>query len=146
MSVRPAAIFTYGTLTFPDVMQAVTGRTFASLPATLAGYACRAVRGAVYPGAVQHAGATTDGVLWQGVDETSLARLDRFEGELYERREVTVVARDGARHAAQVYVVRAAHASRLAPEPWDRERFAREHLAAYLSRCRAGPAAAEDDG
>jgi gamma-glutamylcyclotransferase (GGCT)/AIG2-like uncharacterized protein YtfP len=145
VSAPATAVFTYGTLTFPDVMQAVTGRAFASLPASLAGYACLAVRGAVYPGALARAGATIDGVLYLDVDDASLVRLDRFEGEIYVRRRVTVVT-GGVERAAQVYVVRAGDAHRLAPAPWDRERFAREHLASYLARCRAGRVAEEYDG
>jgi len=131
---------------FPEVMQAVTGRSLASLPATLAGYACRTVRGAVYPGAIEEDGALLDGVLWLDVDGAALARLDRFEGELYERRVVTVLARDGAPHPAQIYLVRAAYRDQLSAEPWDRERFAREHLRAYAERCRAGFVAAEYEG
>jgi gamma-glutamylcyclotransferase (GGCT)/AIG2-like uncharacterized protein YtfP len=138
-----ARVFAYGTLAFPDVMEAVTGVAFASEPATLDGFARRRVFGAVYPGVRAEAGATLDGVLYRGVDERSLARLDRFEGALYERRLLAVRVARGDRWDAWVYVVPDALAHRLANEAWDPERFRREHLAPYLARCRAGRVAEE---
>lgn len=141
-----ANVFTYGTLLFPEVMAAVAGRSFAAVPARLAGFVRVGVRGAVYPGAREEAGGSIGGVLYLEVDDDALSRLDRFEGELYERRVVSVRRDDGAACAAQVYVVPAVRHGRLSGAPWDVERFRREHLDAYLARCRDGRIAEEFEG
>jgi gamma-glutamylcyclotransferase (GGCT)/AIG2-like uncharacterized protein YtfP len=137
----PAArnVFTYGTLLLAEVMEAVAGRRFASVPARLDGFERVRVRGAVYPGA-RAAEASIDGVLWLDVDEASLARLDRFEGDTYERRHLVVGTADGPRDA-QAYVVPPANEHLLEPASWDLEGFRREHLARYLELCRAGDVA-----
>ncbi len=123
-------IFAYGTLGFPEIVHALTGRRFSSRPAVLEGFARYRVRGRSYPGIVPAPGARTAGVLFDGVDLRSLALLDRFEGDLYERREVWVCAGDGPPLAALTYVVAAGRRQCLGREPWDRDRFVARHLAA----------------
>lgn len=133
-------VFTYGTLLLAEVIEAVAGRRFASVPARLDGFERVRVRGAVYPGARAAAAASIDGVLWLDVDDGALLRLDRFEGDTYERRDVIVVTAEGPRDA-QVYVVPPANEHLLEPAPWDLDGFRREHLARYLELCRAGDVA-----
>ena len=131
------AVFTYGTLEIPSVMEAVTGRRFAHASAHLRGYARYLVRGRPYPGIVADPDASTPGALYLAVDAESLARLDRFEGDLYERRAVHV-RRVGAPHvSAFAYVVPRARADRLSSAPWDRAGFVARHLERYLEACRA---------
>lgn len=139
-----AHVFTYGTLLFPEVMAAVAGRVYVAEPATLHGFARVCVRDAVYPGAVEEAGAEIRGVLYRDVDEAALRRLDRFEGETYERRRVVATC-DGdlTETSAYVYVVAREHRGCLDRRPWDPERFRRDHLASYLALCRAGDVADE---
>ena len=49
--------------------------------------------------------------------------------------------------AAHVFAYGAAgYGDRLEPRAWDLERFRREHLGAYLARCRAGRVAEEFEG
>ena len=133
-------VFTYGTLLVAEVMEAVAGARFASVPARLDGWERVRVRDAVYPGVRAVTGASVDGRLWLDVHDAALLRLDRFEGEMYERRVVRVATADGAR-SAQVYVVPPAYVHLLEDAPWDVERFRREHLARYLEHCRTGEAA-----
>jgi gamma-glutamylcyclotransferase (GGCT)/AIG2-like uncharacterized protein YtfP len=45
-------LFTYGTLMFPEVWQAVVGRQFETTPAQLPGYEIYRVAGALYPGII----------------------------------------------------------------------------------------------
>lgn len=133
-------VFTYGTLLLAEVMEAVAGARFASVAARLDGFERLCVRGAVYPGARAAAGAAIDGVLWLDLHDDALLRLDRFEGEMYDRRVVHVTTADGTR-AAQVYVVKPAYEHRLEPVAWDLDGFRRDHLARYLELCRAGDVA-----
>ncbi len=132
-----AHVFAYGTLLYPDVMEAVTGAQFASEEALLKGFARYQLRGRVYPGVVEAPGSATGGRLYRDVGALALELLDRFEGSLYERRAVQVTRADGTRVEAQAYVVPARHRFHLAPQPWDPARFEREHLTPYVAACRA---------
>lgn len=144
--MRAASVFTYGTLLFPEVMAAVAGRAYVAEPATLRGFARVCVAGEVYPGAIEQADGTIAGAVYRDVDEQGVLRLDRFEGALYERRRVAVTLdADRSTLEAFVYVVTPGERHRLERRPWLPEQFRRDHLAAYLARCRAGDVAAEDD-
>jgi len=129
-------LFCYGSLEFAQVMHAVTGREFAAEPAALDGFARYRVRDGEYPGLVPEPGARTEGTLYRGLDAASSAALDRFEGAFYERLTLEVELRDGRREAAQVYVVKAGQRAALSGEPWDKARFGRKHLEAFVSRLR----------
>jgi gamma-glutamylcyclotransferase (GGCT)/AIG2-like uncharacterized protein YtfP len=117
-------LFTYGTLMFPEVWQAVVGRQFETTPAQLPGYQIFRVRDAVYPGIIalypgiiavnpspsgrgqvrdfsDSRPSTLDsglspvpGLVYLDVDPESFARLDAFEGHEYIRRSVTVFCKD----------------------------------------------------
>lgn len=129
------AVFTYGTLAVPAVMEAVTGRRFAGREAELAGFVRCRLRGRSYPAAAPRAGARVAGRLYEAVDPATLARLDRFEGPLYERREVSVLLPGGGEARAEVYVLAAGHRGELLEEPWDPAAFEMFELGAYLRSC-----------
>jgi gamma-glutamylcyclotransferase (GGCT)/AIG2-like uncharacterized protein YtfP len=136
-----SALFAYGTLLFPEVLRAVTGRSFASRPARLEGYARRRFRREVFPGLAPAPGAHTPGRVYLGVDAGSLARLDDFEGARYARRPVRVRTADGAALSAFAYVVRPQHLAALEDAPWDEEQFARGgERARFLARIRGARA------
>lgn len=120
----------------PEVMEIVAGRRFAARPAQLPGWRRRRLHGAVYPALVLAEGETTAGVLFEGLDAATLARLDRFEGEPYERRLLRVVPGSGAECEAFVYVLRPERHVLLSDEPWDEVDFRARHLATYLAGCR----------
>jgi len=82
----------------------VTGREFPATPARLPGYRREHPPGS-YAFVVPDAGAQVDGVLLEGIDPISLARLDDYEdaGRLYVRRAVQVEV-DGRSVACDVYV------------------------------------------
>lgn len=131
------AVFAYGTLEVPAVMEAVTGRRFRSREAELAGFVRRRLRGRIYPGAIEWPGSRIAGRLYEGVAAPTLTRLDRFEGSLYERREVTVLVGSGGEARAELYVLSPAGRGELLEEPWDPGEFVRLHLDAYLRSCAA---------
>ncbi len=117
-------VFTYGTLMFPEVWQAVVGREFASVPGTAAGYAIYRVQDAVFPGiAAADERDSVRGVVYLDVDHASVARLDLFEDDFYVRRSVWIDCEDGERRAADAYVVPPENESVLTDERWDRAKF-----------------------
>ena len=73
------AIFTYGSLLFTEIMQAVTGKHFPSQSAILREYARYGVRGANYPGIVPAPGVSVEGQLYQDVDPAAVKHLDFFK-------------------------------------------------------------------
>ncbi len=126
-------VYAYGTLQEPDVFRLIVGRSIAGAAALLEGHARFRLRNKVYPAIVAQPGQSVPGLLYTGVTTAELARLDEYEGPLYERRELRVSSA-GTETLAFTYVLsdRARHL--LSPEPWDIEQFRREHLASYLRR------------
>jgi gamma-glutamylcyclotransferase (GGCT)/AIG2-like uncharacterized protein YtfP len=117
-------VFTYGTLMFPEVWQAVVGRQYETVAGTAKGFAIYRVVNAVFPGIA--AGDERDlvgGVVYLGVDHASLTRLDLFEGNFYERQALWVECADGQRRAAEAYVVPPQNRRVLTAEPWQRASF-----------------------
>ena len=117
-------VFTYGTLMFPQVWQAVVGRSCSNAVGQVAGFRIFRVRDAVYPGIV--AATPTDvvrGVVYLNVDPESLRRLDRFEDDFYRRQPIVVACVDGRQREAQAYVVPAEYRSTLTAEPWSADDF-----------------------
>jgi gamma-glutamylcyclotransferase (GGCT)/AIG2-like uncharacterized protein YtfP len=134
--VESRSLFAYGTLELPELMEALAGFRPDSIDAVLEGYARFLLRGRSYPGIVEAVGAQTEGRLYHALDAAALTRLDRFEGPLYERRIIQVRPAAGHGVPAHVYVLRREHRALLTTRPWERARFAREHLDAYLTHCR----------
>jgi len=127
------AVFVYGTLTFPEIAAAVTGRALYGEPATLAEHARFQVRDAPFPGIVPRTGASVPGLVFPGIDATALARLDEFEGEMYVRTRVRCDTAAGSVDA-EAYVIHPDWRSALLDLPWDADAFARDWHQAYLHR------------
>ena len=99
--VTPMHVFTYGTLMFPQVWEAVVGREFVSIAGRATGYAIFCVRDAVFPGIVAAGDRdAVSGVVYLDVDQASLARLDLFEDDFYRRETLWIDCDDGQRRAA----------------------------------------------
>jgi gamma-glutamylcyclotransferase (GGCT)/AIG2-like uncharacterized protein YtfP len=112
-------VFTYGTLMYPQVWQVVVGHSVATVTAQLAGYRVLRLTGVVYPGMVSASGDhAACGLVYLGIDDDSLARLDWFEGDGYVREQVRVSCADGADRDAFTYVVRDEQRAQLTDEPW----------------------------
>jgi gamma-glutamylcyclotransferase (GGCT)/AIG2-like uncharacterized protein YtfP len=127
-------LFVYGTLSFPEVMQAVTGRRFESLAAVLRGYRRRMLAGRVYPGIRPAPADSTAGFVYLSLDPATLACLDDFEGAEYERRQVAVGI-DRGTLIAETYVVPEGASGLLTEVLWDADRFVASHLRLYVERC-----------
>ncbi len=129
-------LFSYGTLQFPLLMARISGTRRTGRPATLDDYGCYTLIGTVYPGIRPEPGALTRGVVYEDIDATALARLDRFEGDEYQRQPVEVRLADAQTLEAWVYVIRPELHEAMSSTPWDRDRFERYHLASWLRGAR----------
>jgi gamma-glutamylcyclotransferase (GGCT)/AIG2-like uncharacterized protein YtfP len=116
-------VFTYGTLMFPEVWQAVVGKLFETVDGRAIGYAVFRVADAVFPGIVEAADQVVRGVVYLDVDDASLARLDRFEDDFYQRQVLLIDCDDYQQRAAEAYVVPPANQNVLTSEPWERDAF-----------------------
>src|SRR5579864_4720973 len=78
-------LFAYGTLRDEHLVERLLGRRLPWQPAVLEGY-CRTLDASIgYPIVHPLAGASVDGRLLDGVDQTALAALDAYEGPEYRR-------------------------------------------------------------
>jgi gamma-glutamylcyclotransferase (GGCT)/AIG2-like uncharacterized protein YtfP len=131
------AVFCYGTLEFPPVLEAVAGRRFPGRSAVLSGYRRLGVKGEVFPGIVAESGGEVTGTLYAGLTRAHLHRLDTYENAFYRRRLLRVRDAAGRTRTAWAYVVLRMYRHRLGAEDWDPNRFARRHFARYLRQLRS---------
>lgn len=129
------SLFTYGTLLFPEIMDAVVGCSLPAQRATLHGYQRYRVRGCVYPALATEQRSLVEGRLYIGLHERLWHRLDAFEGSLYERIEVPVVV-GRALQAAQVYIIKEPYQHELSRDIWDVDVFNARYKRGYLAACR----------
>jgi len=116
----------------PEVMYAVTTREFRFKNAILRGYARFTVKGESYPGIIPVTDAVTEGVIYFDVDELSLARLDAFEGNLYQRKPIRVETKEREIRDAETYVIKPEYRGCLSSKEWNVKEFNQKHLEAFL--------------
>ena len=126
-------VFTYGTLMFPEVMEAVVGECCSAAPAKGEGLRRTRLKGKDYPAVHLCSGSVVEGVLFREVPESAVARLDYFEGDEYVRQRVWVETEQGGEEA-WCYVLPEENAGLIEDAPWDPEDFRRVHLASYAAR------------
>lgn len=129
-------LFAYGTLICADIMAEVSGVELASQEGVLRGYSRWLVKGEHYPAIVRDADGSVDGVLYGNVPEEAWERLNRFEGEMYQRQRVSVDLASGESLPAVVYVLRESFRQYLDGRVWDRETFVREGKEQFLQEYR----------
>jgi len=129
-------VFSYGTLMFPEVLEALTEKHFEFEELSLAGYERRLVRGEIYPAVREEARSRISGRLWFDIDDLSLEILDFFEDVLYEHRNVELASERRGLSKARLYVVPKHLEARLSDALWYESEFREKHLVHYLPRCR----------
>jgi gamma-glutamylcyclotransferase (GGCT)/AIG2-like uncharacterized protein YtfP len=129
-------VFTYGSLMFPEVWRIVVGREFATVAGALAGYSIFRVADEPYPGiTVSTPTSVVPGLIYLDVDAASIERLDRFEGDFYNRANVPIDCANGEQFTADAYIVRPQNRHLLTDEAWTPESFvASGGLAQFLAR------------
>lgn len=127
-------LFTYGSLMCEDIMAEVAGVRLDCTPAILAGYRRFLVRDEQYPGVIEAPAGSVAGVVYHGLGPEAWARLDRFEGEMYDRRPVTVRYDNNAAGVVDCYVFRSEFAHRLTETEWDFAAFLRGGKALFQSQ------------
>lgn len=111
-------LFVYGTLLYPELWQRLVRRHYRQAPARLANHRRLQVKGERYPGLIPCKGHRVDGRVYFNVQPQELRRLDRYEGEYYEQKAVTVVLEDGTLVSAITYLFKKRYRARLAGREW----------------------------
>ena len=124
-------LFAYGTLMCEDIMYEVSGCHLAREPGTLRGYIRRSVIGENYPGILLYKEASVDGLIYRKVPSAAWDRLDRFEGEMYERHQVTVELIDWTPLSAETYIIRPMYLNCLDQSDWNFDDFIRNGKASF---------------
>jgi gamma-glutamylcyclotransferase (GGCT)/AIG2-like uncharacterized protein YtfP len=129
-------LFVYGTLQFPEVMEAVTGLVLPWIKAEAPGFAQFRLTDRIYPGLVPRDGALTQGRVYTNLSLQTWNLLDRFEDPIYQRSLLEVALSDGRKMTSHAYVIPFAQQHRLSSELWQMDWFRKAHLDGYVSRCR----------
>jgi hypothetical protein len=124
------ALFVYGSLLFPQVLQALLDRVPTTTSVGAPGWRVAALPERVYPGLVPGSGSAP-GLLLTGLSEREWRTLIAFEGDLYELRQLAL---SGGRDGWAFVWAGSAPASRL---DWVPEEFAERVLPAYVEGCAA---------
>ncbi|HEV8037010.1 NUDIX domain-containing protein [Yoonia sp.] len=121
-------LFVYGTLRSHDLMAAVSGGPArGTVPAELAGYGVFPLGGNVVPFIAPQVGATAQGLVYEGLDDRQMARLDLYEGAFgYRLVTVDVITTVGPR-AVQCYLPPDEAAPGVGT--WSLEAWEADHLA-----------------
>ena len=130
------ALFTYGTLQFPEVMEAVTGLALPWVEAEAPGFAQFCFTDRIYPGMVARKGALTQGRVYTALSQQTWDLLDRFEDPIYRRDLLEVYRSDGSKMIVHAYVLPVAQQHLLSSDLWQMDWFSDVHLDGYVSRCR----------
>ena len=125
-------VFTYGSLMYDSIWSRVVAGTYPKKSGVVQGFERLKVRNEPYPGLIRGQDVV-EGVVHFDLTAQDVARLDRFEGELYQREEVEVVCEDGERTPALVYVVRDEFKWILAGQ-WSPVEFEQAGLAEFAER------------
>jgi len=116
-------LFVYGTLMCEEIMEEVSGCCLPCIEGALSGFSRRAVKREQYPAIFPDDQGVVAGIIYMNVPPPAFERLDRFEGEQYERRSVQVEFDYGSLIPAETYVIRPEFMDRLETFDWDYETF-----------------------
>jgi gamma-glutamylcyclotransferase (GGCT)/AIG2-like uncharacterized protein YtfP len=125
-------IFTYGSLMYDRVWSRVVSQTYRKKLGVVQSFQRLKVANEQYPGLIKGDGEV-EGVVYFDISAQDLARLDNFEGKLYQREEVKVMCADGTEVVAFVYVIRDEFKEVLGGE-WPKEEFEHKGLAEFEAR------------
>jgi len=126
-------IFVYGTLMYAEVWRRVAHKDYPWKRARLHNYQRYRVKNALYPGLVKSRNGLVEGVAYFGVEHGDIQRLDRFEGDYYQRLPVIIEADEIGRCRAEVYIFRNRYRRCLSGRVWRTEEFGAKAREKFLA-------------
>ena len=131
-------LFVYGTLLIPKIWEIVSGIDYAGgKEGSISGYGIFRVQEADYPGILltEKKEEEVGGKVFCDLPDQAIQRLDAYEDDFYERREVAVTLADGTVISAHAYVVPEESAPTiLTSSPWTLDWFEEHALERYWNR------------
>jgi gamma-glutamylcyclotransferase (GGCT)/AIG2-like uncharacterized protein YtfP len=132
----PADLFAYGTLRFPDVLDALLGRIPGHSPGIVAGWRVAALDGRVYPVLVPGDGAA-GGILISGLTAEEWRVIDAYEDDFYALERLTLVdGRQGWAYLIRDGAVLTRDGTAALPADWSPREFVIRHLDGFAGQCR----------
>jgi hypothetical protein len=130
LPAEPGALFAYGTLQFPEVLQALLRRLPDREPAQVTGWRVAALgRGRNYPGLVPAPGATTEGMLITGLTAEEWQLIDLYEDDFYDLQQLTLT--DNRSGLTYTWIAN----DQVVPADWSAQSFADLYLAEFTQWC-----------
>jgi gamma-glutamylcyclotransferase (GGCT)/AIG2-like uncharacterized protein YtfP len=124
-------IFVYGTLLSSGIIKKLTGKSFKTFAAVLPGYKLYRVKNCDYPAIIQNEGSEINGLIIENVNDSSLAVISFYEGDEYEKKQVTVFV-NGNPEVALAFVW-AKEIELLEDTGWDFREFENNSLEHYIN-------------
>ncbi len=127
------ALFVFGSLMDPQVLELVSGMPLTELvvtPATVQGYRQGVVAEENYPVLVACESSETSGLLIKGLSSTALERILFFEGEEYALQPIDV--RVPGEESAQAFYFRDTGVYTVRENKWDFDQWTRLHKASFI--------------
>ncbi len=121
-------LFVYGTLLYPELVYALTGKQFRTVDAILEDHQRLSIKHRSYPAVIPSKGARVNGKIIKDVDEASLAKIDFYEDKEYLRKHINI-----QNQPVQVYIYDGKIA-KLKDNDWDADSFYRNHFNFYLKK------------
>ncbi|EFN58718.1 hypothetical protein CHLNCDRAFT_140371 [Chlorella variabilis] len=127
--------FVYGTLMYPEVLNALINRVPKMEPAVILGYQRYRIRGQVFPGTIRSApDSQVAGMVLLDLQPDELEMFDEFEGDEYYKEGVEARLEGGAACPTTVYIWQDSLRSYLYGE-WDPQEFRERELERYVEMC-----------
>ena len=123
-------LFVYGTLRSSEITEKLTGKTFKTFPAVLAGYRIYCVKNCDYPAIISELGAETKGKIIVDVDDSDLKIFSNYEGDEYEKKVVKVLCNN--KYEDALAFVWSKELQLLEIRNWDFKDFQNNWLKFYL--------------
>ncbi|GAA1610983.1 hypothetical protein GCM10009764_38540 [Nocardia ninae] len=122
------ALFVYGTLQFPEVLEVLIGRVPRLQPATAPGWRVATLTDRLYPGLVPAPNGLAHGTVLSGLTAAEWEILDAFEDPEYDLRTIRL-----ADSTAPVWTY--IWTSTVAQDDWHPQPFATTHLTQFAAHC-----------
>ena len=127
-------IFTYGTLMFSPVWDAVVKANYRASSATLRGYSRKKIIDDIYPVAFEAGDQDfINGIVYYDIEVEDINRLDEFEGEYYRRTLVSVELKDQSPVEADVYIIKPRYRRLVSSQEWNPDDFQQRCLSEFMS-------------
>lgn len=126
-------IFTYGTLMSEEIWNNVVMENYKFDKTKLSGFSKKKLKDREYPGLIKSEGSITDGVIYYDVAEEDVNRLDKFEGEEYERVKV-IVEKDSDAIEAFTYLYKNEFSENILRLEWSYDDFLKKGFESFRNK------------